>query len=299
MNTNRALGARPVAGLGLAVSGALAFSLAAAGPAAAEPLGSASVADGTLTVVGSNASDALALRLAPGANTTLQVDFGDDGSADFSFDRTTFTSIDVLLSNGADRFRVDQVNGSFADERITVDGGNGDDTMFGGSGNELFLGGRGNDSVDGNAGVDTAELGQGDDSFTWDPGDGSDIVEGERGFDTLDFNGAAGPEQMSLSAEGERAIFFRQQGLIRMDMDDVEHLDLDALAGIDTVSIGDMTGTDMRVADVDLSELGASGAPDVAADIVTVLGSGGADRIDVVRDGAQIVVDGLQVTTQL
>ena len=41
------------------------------------------------------ASDKLALRLSPGDPGTLQLDAGEDGTVDFSFDRSTFTSIDV------------------------------------------------------------------------------------------------------------------------------------------------------------------------------------------------------------
>ena len=269
---------------------------AAAGPAAADPPGSASVTDGTLSIVGSSAGEALALRLAAGDPTTLQVDFGDDGIAEHSFDRSTFSAIEVLLRSGDDRFRVDQVGGAFADEVLTVDGGQGDDTLLGGDGNELFLGGPGNDSVDGNRGADTAELAQGNDSFRWDPGDGSDVVEGGPNFDTLDFNGNNTPEIMSLSAEGDRAVFLRDQGNIRMDMDRVERLDLTTLGAADTVTIGDMTGTDFRRADIDLSLLGAG---DAANDVVSVLGTDGADRIDVVRDGDQVAVEGLQVTTKI
>jgi hypothetical protein len=299
MHTTRALGARPVAGLGLAVSGALALGLAAAAPAAAHQQASASVANGTLNVVGSNRGEALALRLAPGDSNTLQVDFGDDGSAENSFDRSTFTVIDVRLRSGSDHFRVDQVNGAFADEAITVDAGSGDDSMLGGDGNEVFLGGGGRDSADGNRGADIGDMGSGSDTFTWDPGDGSDVVEGRSGFDTLDFNGAPGAEQMSLSAEGERAIFFRVQGSIRMDMDGVERLDLDALAGVDDITINDMRGTKFRQADVDLSTAGDGGAPDAAADVVTVNGTTRADHIDVERYGPQVIVDGLRVTTQI
>jgi Ca2+-binding RTX toxin-like protein len=42
----------------------------------------------------------------------------------------------------------------------------------------VLLGGDGNDHVDGNRGNDVALLGAGDDIFTRDPGDGSDVVEG-------------------------------------------------------------------------------------------------------------------------
>ena len=33
-------------------------------------------------------------------------------------------------------------------------------------------------------------MGAGDDTFVWDPGDGSDTVEGQAGADTLLFNGS-------------------------------------------------------------------------------------------------------------
>src|SRR5436309_14154010 len=39
-------------------------------------------------------------------------------------------------------------------------------------------------------GNDLALLGAGDDVFVWNPGDGSDTVEGQDGLDSLQFNGA-------------------------------------------------------------------------------------------------------------
>ena len=167
--------------LGLAAGAAamVAVGLATAGPAAAAT--SASVSNDTLTVTGDSGDDRIALRLAGGAAGTLQVDFGDDGSAEHSFDRSTFSRIEVFAGSGNDRFRVDQANGAFTDEALTVDGGNGHDTLDGGDGVELFIGGNGEDAVDGNRGNDTALLGNGQDSFRWDPGDGSDVVAGENG----------------------------------------------------------------------------------------------------------------------
>ena len=118
--------------LGLAAGAAamLAVGLAAASPAAAAT--SASVSNDTLTVNGDSGDDRIALRLAAGAAGTLQVDFGDDGSAEHSFDRSTFSRIEVFTGSGNDRFRVDQANGAFTDEALTVDGGNGHDTLDGG-----------------------------------------------------------------------------------------------------------------------------------------------------------------------
>jgi hypothetical protein len=282
-------------GVGAAVAAA---GLAIAGPAEAAPPLSAEVADDTLTVTGSSANDAIALRLAAGAAGTLLVDFGDDGIAEHTLDRSTFSRIDVFMKSGNDSFRVDQVNGAFADETLTVDGGSGNDTMNGGDGRELFIGSSGSDAVDGNRGDDTGELGSGDDSFRWDPGDGSDIVEGATGFDTLDFNGANVAEQMTLSPlGGGRALFFRDIANIRMDMDNIERLDVTALGGIDTVTVADMTGTDFRQADVDLAAAG--GAADGAADIVTVTGTAGADRVSVGAAGARVDVDGLKTSVNL
>ncbi|MGH9250359.1 MAG: calcium-binding protein, partial [Acidimicrobiales bacterium] len=194
-----------------------------------------------------------------------------------------------------DQFRVDQANGAFADEALRIDGGNGHDTLNGGDGVELFIGGNGGDAVDGNRGNDTALLGNGRDIFRWDPGDGSDVVEGENGTDTLDFNGAGVDEIMSLSPNGERSLFLRDVANIRMDMNGVERLDLTALGGADTVTVNDMSGTDFRRADVDLSA--PTGAADGVADIVTVNGTEQADRIRVKDAGARVAVDGLRTET--
>ena len=291
MNTGKVL----VRGsLGLAGAAALAIGLAGPAVAATSP---AVVFNDTLTVITGSGHDRLALRLAPGAPGTLDVDLGDDGSADRSFDRSTFSRVTVILGSGNDTFRVDQVNGAFADEALSVDGGSGDDVMKGGDGTEEFRGGSGRDAVDGNRGDDAAYLGSGQDSFRWDPGDGSDIVEGDSGTDTLDFNGAGAAENMSLSPNGQRTLFLRDVANIRMDMDNIEQLDLTALGGADTVTIDDMSGTDFRRALVDLS--GPTGGGDAAADVVTVKGTQNADQVEVVTDGAAVVVQGLPTQTRI
>jgi len=86
--------------------------------------------------------------------------------------------------------------------------------------------------------------------------------------DTLDFNGAGVDEKMSLSPIGERSLFVRDVATIRMDMDGVEQLDLTALGGADTVTVDDMTGTDLQQADIDLSA--PTGGGDGQPDAVTV-----------------------------
>ncbi len=295
MNLEHRAAARRL-GLAGGIAAGIAASLIIASPAAADPL-SAVVANDVLTVKGSSADDRIALRLAAGAPGTLEVDFGDDASAEFSLDRSTFSRINVQTRSGNDQFRVDQTNGAFADEALTVEGGSGNDNLNGGDQVELFIAGSGDDNVDGNRGNDTAQLGSGQDSFRWDPGDGSDVVEGQSGFDTLDFNGAAGPENMSLSANGRRSVFLRDAANIRMDMDDVEGLDLTTLGSVDTFVLNDMSGTDFRRAIVDLS--GPAGGGDAAVDVVTVNATEEDDEIDVTADGAAIEVAGLKTTLSL
>ena len=47
-------------------------------------------------------------------------------------------------------------------------------------------------------------LGAGNDTFVWNPGDGSDTVDGQAGNDTLLFNGANVNENIDISANGRR-----------------------------------------------------------------------------------------------
>lgn len=281
--------------VGLAATVALGFTLATATPAFAGPesgaqIGSASVANDTLTVMGTSASDRLALRLAAGDPNTLQVDLGDDGSAVQSFDRRTFSTINVDLLGGDDQFRVDQINGAFTDEALTVDGGSGDDTALGGDGNEVFVGGSGRDFVDGNRGHDTAFLGSGEDTFKWDPGDASDDVDGGSGMDTMIFNGANVNETMSLFSDGSRAVFLRDPGAVRMNMDGVEQLEVHALGGADAVTVGDVSSTDLRTVDLDLS---VAGVGDGQLDTVTVNGTDDVDHVKVRTRDDSIDVRGL------
>jgi Ca2+-binding RTX toxin-like protein len=279
---------------------ALTVFATAAPAAAAAPAVRASVDGGTLRISGSSHADRIALRLSELDPSRLQVDVGDDGSADFTFDRGLFDAIDVAAGNGGDTVRIDQVNGAFTTTEATrIDGQNGDDTLIGGSGNELFVGGRGDDVVDGNQGADTAFLGQGDDTFVWDQGDGSDVVEGGRGSDALVFNGFAANEVMAATASGGRVLFTRVQGNIVMDLDDVEAIDVRPLGGTDTVTVNDLTGTDVARVDVDLAAAPGGSAGDGLADTVTIKGTTGDDQIAVDAAGSLVQVSGLAAVVRI
>ena len=161
----------------------------------------------------------------------------------------------------------------------------------------MLLGGDGNDLIDGNRGNDTALLGAGDDTFVWNPGDGSDTVEGQAGTDTLRFNGANIDENIDISANGERVRFSRDVATITMDLNDVEQINFNALGGADTITVNDLSGTDVTAGQLDLA-----GAPaargDGQADTVIVNGTNGDDVIDVVGVGTSVSVVGLPALVQ-
>src|SRR6478672_2553921 len=249
---------------------------------------------GELTIVGTEASDKIALRLQSGQPGVLQVDVGDDGSADFSFARERVATIAVDAAAGDDLVRIDESNGAFTDSiPTTIAGGDGNDTIAGGKGNETLLGGDGNDSIDGNGGNDLALLGAGDDTFVWDPGDGSDTIEGQDGTDTMLFNGANVAERVGLSANRNRLQFVRAPGNVAMDTAGVERVDFNALGGADLVGIGDLSGTDVRNVNVDLAGALGGATGDGHADSVTVDGTNGNDTINVSGDASGVAVSGL------
>jgi Ca2+-binding RTX toxin-like protein len=255
---------------------------------------------GVLIIRGTKASDKITLRLQAGQPDVLQVDVGDDGSADFSFARSRIAKIAVSAGSGNDAVRIDESNGAFTDTIPTaIAGGDGNDTIAGGKGVETLLGGNGNDSIDGNGGNDLALLGAGDDTFVWDPGDGSDTVEGQDGTDTMLFNGANVAEQVQLSANGSRLKFFRTQGNITMDTAGVERVDFNALGGADLVTVNDLSGTDVTSVNVDLAGTLGGAAGDGAADRVVVNATNGNDAIDVSGDAQIVKVSGLAPTTEI
>jgi hypothetical protein len=255
----------------------------------------AQLAQHTLHVEGTEANDAIALRLAAGHPAVLQVDIGDNGSADFSFPRAQLNRISVAARGGNDHVRIDDMNGTFTDTIPTsIDGGRGNDTIVGGTGAETLNGGPGNDSIDGNGGNDVSNLGPGDDSFVWDPGDGSDTIEGGGGTDTMVFNGAAASETVDLSANGHRLRFFRSPGPVTMDTHGVEHVAFNALGGADSVTVNDLTGTGVTNVGVDLAGTLGGTTGDGQSDRVSVVGTNGNDAITAAGDTSGFAVSGLQ-----
>ena len=211
---------------------------------------------------------------------------------------------DLLNVNGLDgNDTISGATGLAALIKVTIDGGAGNDTINGGDGAETLIGGDGNDAIDGSGGADTGLMGAGDDTFVWDPGDGSDVVEGQDGADrdadTLLFNGAAAAESFDVSANGGRVRFFRAQGAITMDLNDVEFIDVRALGGADSAVLNDTTGTDLKRVGLDLEGAIGGGAGDGAADSVTVNGTNNSDDIEAIADGSTVEVIGAPVSVSI
>src|SRR5262249_47033510 len=113
--------------------------------AAAQAVPVAALGNGQLAVLGSDAADKIALRLKAGDPAVIQVAVGDDGTADFSFNRAAVARITVSAGTGDDLVRIDDANGAFTNAIPTIlDGGDGNDTLIGGAGAERFQGGAGN-----------------------------------------------------------------------------------------------------------------------------------------------------------
>jgi Ca2+-binding RTX toxin-like protein len=319
-----------------AVAAGIASGQAAASPAAPAKYPQPDLKRGALTIQGTRASDTIALRLKAGDPGTLQVDFDNNGLADFSFATKNLKTIEVDAGAGDDHVLIDESNGVFADTipttlvgdegndtlaagsaaetlrggagddtliggsgASTLRGGPGNDTLTGGSGSETLRGGAGNDSVDGNRGNDDASLGAGDDTFTWDPGDGSDVVDGQAGADKMVFNGANVNEKIDLSANGKRLRLFRDVASITMDTNGVEQVDVNAFGGADVVTVNDLTGTDVTGVNVDLGATPGSNVGDGQADHVVVNGSNNGDTVNVTGDATGVDVSGLQANVAI
>jgi Ca2+-binding RTX toxin-like protein len=211
--------------------------------------------------------------------------------APFAIDIGTSENLVLIMNGGNDSH---SATGNLAALiSLTIDGGAGDDTVLGSNGADLMLGGDGNDSIDGQQGNDTAFLGAGNDTFQWDPGDGSDVIEGQADADTMVFNGSGANEIFEASANGGRLRFTRNVANIVMDTNDVETVDLQMLGGTDTLTVNDLTGTDVTRLDVDLAGMLGGTTGDAQIDNVIVNGTNGTNVINVLGTGTSYSVAGL------
>ena len=174
---------------------------------------------------------------------------------------------------------------------LTLNGGADADQLIGSHGNDLIVGGTGND---------VAFMGDGNDTFVWNPGDASDIVEGQAGTDTLQFNGANVSENIDLSANGSRLRLFRDVGNVTMDVNGTEVVNVVALGGQDTLTVHDLSGTNVTNVNLDLAGTPGGNSGDGQADNVFIEGTNGEDVIELSGNAGQVTEVGLaaQITVK-
>ena len=193
-----------------------------------------------------------------------------------------------------------QVLGSAVDDQITIGGGlppahlfggEGNDTLTGGSASDILVGGPGSDILIGGQGNDLIYP-DGDDTVIWNPGSGSDIIQGSGTNNTLLFNAANISENIVLSANGSRLRLTRDVASIVLDVDGVQTVNINALGGADNLVVNNLAGTAVTQVNIDLAGIIGTTNGDAAADTVTINGTPGADTFNVAANGAAVEVTG-------
>jgi Ca2+-binding RTX toxin-like protein len=111
------------------------------------------------------------------------------------------------------------------------------------------------------------------------------------------FNGANVGENIEISAIGPRVRFTRNIANVTMDLDGVERINFNALGGADTITVDDLSRTD--VVEVNLNLAAAGGAGDAQADAVIVNGTRRNDDIVVSGDASGVAVSGLPAVVNI
>src|SRR5688572_26805744 len=222
------------------------------------------------------------------------------------------TRIQIIGLDGGDVLLVDDANGPMpraillggeGSDSLTgsgnvdeLDGGPGDDELSGRGGDDVVVGGPGDDNLNGGRGTDQFFGGEGDDQIDWLPGEGSDLVEGEEGQDTLLFVGAVvdgDVEGVGLEAIGQRLHFTRSPGNITMDCDGIERVEFLAVGGRDIVLVrNSLAGTQVKDIVVDL------GPADDVLDFVEIHGTFTNDVMTVTSstNGVSVLNQGVTLT---
>ena len=158
--------------------------------------------------------------------------------ADNTFDLT------VNGNGGADTLVVNTT----AARTVTVNGGDGNDTITGSPENDILNGGNdldtlngaaGNDRISGNDANDTMNGDAGNDVLVWNPGDDDDVMNGGAGGgDDAELNGGNNNEQFSATPLANGRVKFERLNPVPFNLDvsaDTERLVLNANGGADSM----------------------------------------------------------------
>jgi Ca2+-binding RTX toxin-like protein len=197
----------------------------------------------------------------------------------------------------------DTVNASGQSTAVTIYGGFGNDTLTGGGGIDTIYGEAGNDTISGRLGADQLKGGDDFDIFTWNDGDGADIVDGGGdGADIANINGAALVDTFTVTAAGNQTHLnvtvvnsVNNSGII--DYHGVENFNLNPGGGADDVTLNDLTPTEVVQVNVTVDA-----ALSADADLVTVNGRDAADVLMVSTSpppANRVDILGLEYSVQL
>jgi Ca2+-binding RTX toxin-like protein len=173
-----------------------------------------------------------------------------------------------------------------------INGNAGNNTLNGTPDADTINGLAGNDTITGGLGNDLARMGAGNDTFFWHVGDGSDTLRGQAGFDTLVFECSAILEGLTISRNTTRAILSHSSGAT-MDLLGIERIYVQALAGIDTITINKLAGTEVTQVLVDLASTpGIGSGGDGEVDTVARNGGSGNDVFNVALVSGNVSITG-------
>jgi Ca2+-binding RTX toxin-like protein len=168
--------------------------------------------------------------------------------------------IDIFGHPGDDQITLDESLGALPAARLfgesgndlltggsgadLLDGGVGNDTLLGRGGVDNLIGGDGNDTLIGGDGDDQVSGGNNNDRIIWNPGDDTDLNEGDADIDTIEVNGGNGAETFSVTPNAARVRFDRTTPApFSLDIGTAENLVLNANGGDDIfTATGSLSG---------------------------------------------------------
>jgi Ca2+-binding RTX toxin-like protein len=207
-------------------------------------------------------------------------------------------TVDVLNPERGEKVAIDARDGADTIDATGIVRDKIQPALKGGAGNDVLIGTPGDDTIAGGVGVDVALMGGGLDTFTWAPGDGNDVVEGQAGTDFLQMNGSGGNDRFDVLPVGGRTRVTRDIENVNVDLGGVERVDLLPWPGGDIVHVADLSGTATNRVDVNLMVARGQIGGDDLIDRVFVDGTFGTDTINVNGAGPDVRVSGLaNITT--
>jgi Ca2+-binding RTX toxin-like protein len=197
------------------------------------------------------------------ANTSLIQVFGLGGQDVISLEEATGALPRANLFGGTAN---DTLSGGAGGDQLFGQAGN--DTLLGRGGFDFLFGGSENDTLTGGD-ADDQVFGQGgNDRIIWNPGDDTDLNEGDAGDDTVEVNGSGGAEVFTATANGTRVRFDRMDPApFAIDIGTSENLVLNAVGGNDSFSAAGNLASLIKI------------TVDGGANNDTLLGSNGVDLL--------------------